>query len=522
MLIPREKIRFSGRNQITGGCNDRRVSKVTFKEFQLWVESKYSTFMNKNVYITLSGIILSIILVSAVFHYPVNIQNALTLQSEPGLELVPSVWRIIFEPFLGLLLYFNRAFYAVEEFVAVLYWIIALLLVYTIFHCFKIQSKSELKAFLIRQMLRIPIWVGLWFSVFVAMIFVPLPNDRIVKKSNEWVLVTTHSHTDYSHDGLISEEGLLKWHQRNGFDAFFITDHSNHKQTLDFVNSRMGKELPGEPVVFCGEEFSGSNHLSLLGLKTDFSTRNQPDSVVVGKARADGAAILVNHWFDGEHRTLEYYKNLGVDGFEIENTATDKRYNRDVYKRIRNFCEKNQLAMNGGLDFHGYGSACTLWNAFFIPGWKNMNYAQKEDALLKIVKTRDQNKLKVLLLNDRPYYEKKSLIFRPVITIITYFRTLNIAQLFSWICWILVFTPVRVRIGRVPQLFNWALPVFGFVGSLFLLTLGSAYLLRIQHVNGFTKMYSEYSKLLCISGLALLLLSSVVLYFRFFKQKVTK
>ncbi|MDZ7605591.1 MAG: hypothetical protein U5K79_08375 [Cyclobacteriaceae bacterium] len=72
--------------------------------------------------------------------------------------------------------------------------------------------------------------------------------------------------------------------------------------------------------------------------------------------------------------------------FEIENTATDKRYNREVYHRIKTFCENNGLIMNGGIDFHGYGSVCTLWNAFEIPGWKNMNFQAKEEAILTSLK----------------------------------------------------------------------------------------------------------------------------------------
>lgn len=480
--------------------------------------------MNRKMPILSILFILLIALVSFIFHYPVHIENALTHQPEIGFGLEPSLWRTVFEPFLGLLLYFNRAFYAIDEFTMVLIWMIGFFFIYNLFQYGKKENKQLKKRFLLKQLFNMVLLVGIWFSMFVFIIFVELPNDRMVNKTSEWVLVTTHSHTDFSHDGLISEESLLKWHQRNGFDAFFITDHNNHRQTLEFVNSRLGKSNPDEPVVFCGEEFSGSNHLSLLGLKTNFATKGQPDSVVVTKARSEGAAILVNHWFDGEHKSLEYYRNLGVDGFEIENTATDKRYNREVYQRIRSFCESNNLIMNGGLDFHGYGSACTLWNAFKIPEWKNKSYQEKEEAVLNIIKTRDQDKLKVLLLNDRPYYDKKYLLFRPFVVLFTYFRTLNFLQVLSWACWILVFVFVNIRLNSKPGLAqkftcNHILPLAGFVTSLFLVGLGLIYFSRIQHVEGFTNMYPSYGLFLCLPGLALLVLSGILVFFRNYKQK---
>jgi hypothetical protein len=475
--------------------------------------------MSKKYLIFPIVILLLIAFISLFFHYPVYIENALTLQPEPDFEIEVSWLRIIFEPVLGVLLWFNRAFYALSEIMVLLYWVLGLFVIYTLVQSFRLKGRNQVKRFLVSQLLNLLVLVGLWFAVFVILIFVPLHNDRIINKTTDWVLVNTHSHTEFSHDGLISQEGLWKWHQRNGFDAFFITEHNNHNRSLEFVNRQRNNEFPGEPAVFCGEEFSGSNHLSLLGLKTDFTTKGLSDSVVVAKARAEGAAIIVNHWFDGERKTLEYYRDLGADGFEIENTAEDKRYNREVYQRIKTFCETNGLIMNGGVDFHGYGSVCTLWNAFEIPGWKNMNFHAKEEALLDIIKTRDQSKLKVLLLNDRPYYEKKNLFFRPLVNIFNYFRTLNFMQVVSWIFWILLISYFSFKINsnsKLAQKYSCSrmLPVSGILASLFLLGLGLVYHFRIQDVEGFTEIYAEYSRILFFAGAALLVFSGINIFFR--------
>jgi hypothetical protein len=480
--------------------------------------------MNRKSWIVPVALIAVIVFVAVVFHYPVHVENALTLQHEPDFEIQVSWLRIVFEPVLGVLLYFNRAYYALNEIMVLLYWIIGIFAVYTLVQSFRLNGKTQVKRFLVSQLMNLPILVGLWFAFLVILIFIPLHNDRIINKTTDWILVNTHSHTEFSHDGLISQEGLLKWHQRNGFDAFFITEHNNHNRTLEFVKRQRNNEFQADPAVFSGEEFSGSNHLSLLGLKTDFSTKGLSDSVVVAIARSEGAAIIVNHWFDGERKTLEYYRDLGADGFEIENTAEDKRYNREVYQRIKNFCENNGLIMNGGPDFHGYGSACTLWNAFDIPGWKNMDFQTKEEAILNIIKTRDQSKLKVLLLNDRPYYEKKNLFFRPLVNLFNYFRTLNFLQVLSWVFWILLFSYLSFKInsnGEVVKKYSCSrmMPVSGILAALFLVGLGLVYNFRIQEVEGFTKMYAEYSRILFFAGGALLGFSILAFLFRIFKQK---
>lgn len=456
------------------------------------------------------------------FHYPVHIENALTLQPEPGFGVQSNVLRTVFEPFLGLLLYFNRAFYALTELYALLYWLLILFVLYTLMKIF-LPDGEKRKRFLPGQFVNLLILVGVWFVFFVFIIFIPQQNDTIVNTTTDHVLISTHSHTEFSHDGLISQEGMLKWHKRNGYDGFFMTEHNNHNHSLQFVSELRKKNRPGEPVVFCGEEFSGSNHMCLLGLKTAFKTKGLSDSAVVAKARADGAAVIVAHWFSGERKTPEFYRDLGTDGFEIENTGEDKRYNREVYRRLRSVCENSGLIMIGGLDFHGYGSACTMWNAFKIPGWKNMDYQTKEESILNIIKSGDQSKLKVLLLNDRPYYERKNLFFSPFFTLFNYFRTLNLLQVVSWIFWILMFTYISAKLQSKPEMArkfscNRIFPLFGFAGSLFLISLGLVFVFRNQTIEDFTEIYPEYYRLLFLSGSALLIVSGLTVYFRIFRE----
>ena len=479
--------------------------------------------LNKTQKYISAVLIVAIILVAVLFHYSIHIANALTLETLSEYSIHISIWRILFEPVVGILLFFNRSIYA-TELQLVLYWILAIFIIYSLIKSILIKNKQSKKKFIIRQLVNIPIVVGIWFTVFVLILFVPLPNNTIVNNTEDSILVTTHSHTEYSHDGLISQEGLWKWHKRNGFDAFFITEHNNHDKTLDFVLAQRNHKFPVEPLVMCGEEFSGSNHLSLLGLKSKFNTKGFSDSTAIALTYANNGAVIVNHWFDGENMSLEYYKNCGVDGFEIENTATDITYDRKVYQKIKDFCETNNLIMNGGVDFHGYGNVCSLWNAFEIPGWQNLDPVSKEEAILNVIKTRDQSKLSVLLYKDRPYYGEKYLFLSPLFTFFNYFRTLNAFQIISWIFWILLFAVIKNKLSANDKLkkqitSHRLISVFGILGSLLMLGLSFAYYTRIKDIEGFTEMYHEYSVLLFNIGSVFLIYSGIVTFFRIFRRK---
>jgi hypothetical protein len=460
--------------------------------------------IKKIVIVTLVAL-LAVILLPLLGHYPPRIIDALTLQPAEGYGIHVPWFRILFEPFLGLLLFFNRSLYALTEVPYALAWLFVLYLIWSIWRGALISDRRVRRRWFGGRVADLPLVGGVLLTFFVVMIFLRLPGNTIVNNTKDDILVTTHCHTEWSHDGLISQKAQWRWQRRNGFEAFFITDHNNHDRTLEFVRAQRRGEVPPYPLVMGGEEFSGTNHLSLLGLKTDFSTKGYPDTMAVAATRADSGAVIVNHWFDGEHMTLEYYRDLGVDGFEIENTATDRYYPRDVYHRIRSFCEENHLIMNGGLDFHGYGNVCSLWNAFTLPGWHNLSQDEQERAILLVLRSRDQHRLKVLLYHDRPYYDKKNLWYRPPLTLWHYFRSLNTWQVLSWIFWLLLLAWGTIRLAglrddRKNRLAGHLIAGMGMAGALFILALALRFQLLSPKVAGYNDIYPEYAQLFFIIG----------------------
>ncbi len=466
-----------------------------------------------------------IIILATFFHYPVQIIHALTLEALPNFDIHISIWRILFEPFMGVLLFFNRSTYPIEENQFALVWLMIFFILFSVIKIFVIKNKQNRRKFIISRLISLPIVAGLLFTLFVILIFLSrwLPSNTIINNSTDTILVTTHSHTEFSHDGLISQNDQWEWHKNNNFDAFFITDHNNHSKTLDFVSAQRKGEFPIEPLVMCGEEFSGSNHLSLLGLKRKFNTKKYSDKRVIDSVRANGGVVLVNHWFDDENKSLEYYRDLGVDGFEIENTALEKKYDRKLYHKIKDFCEKNNLIMNGGLDFHGYGNVCSIWNGMEIPGWEKLEPVEKEEAILNVVRSRDQSKLKVLLYDDRSYYTPDHLFWSPIITLINYFRTLQVFQILSWVIWIFFFLIAGNKISEHQKLsnlfsFNKYIPVLGIMSALFILVLGTIYYLKAEILAGTENdIFVEYSTILFTVGTIFIVYSGITTFIRFRK-----
>mgnify|MGYP000710183305 CR=1 FL=1 len=467
--------------------------------------------------------ILIIFILATVSPFQIHFEDVLTLTPATEYGVDVSIWRILFEPILGPLLYLNRSLYVLAEVPFVFLWVLIFYLAFSVLQILRKQSRRK-KVFY-TKLTNLLLIIGICFTVFVVILFVPLPNNTIVNNSKDSVLVTTHAHTEFSHDGLISQKGMWNWHKRNGFDAFFITDHANHKKSLQFAKEQKSGSFPIAPLVLVGQEYSGTNHMSLLGLNGKFETEGMKDKAVIDSVHRYGGAVIINHWFDGKGKPKELYNELGADGFEIENTATDLYYNRNIYKEIKKFCEENELIMIGGLDFHGYGKVCSLYNAFEIPNWSTMDYKRKENRILDILKNGPQEKVKVLLYKDRPFYSKSNLFFRPFLTVVNYFRTLNLAQVLSWAFWLVVFRFMGNHFKQNPILKNNLLLFLSFLSAIFLIVLGVNYYFKGKAVEGYSEVYSEYSLLLGPIGFILLLYVLAIGYFRFSaltKSKISK
>ena len=487
----------------------------------------------------LIGFFAVLAILSTVFHQPIQIIDALTSEPVPGFGIHISAWRLLFEPFTGPLLFYLRADQPALEFAVLLLWILALSLVVTLGRLFlknnsrkgqnegrdQIERGSESKlAGLLFWLKTAPLIVATWLGLLWLIIYIPMPANRIVNQQEHTILINTHSHTEYSHDGIISTKGLQKWHKKNGYDAFFITDHNHHQKTMEAVKAQEQGLLPEAPLLMVGEEYSGSNHMTLLGLTRNFITRGLTDQQVIDSTHDDNGVVIVAHWFDGERESIPFFLGMGVDGFEIANQADGLTYERRIFKDITEACMSNGLIMNGAADYHGYGSSCFVWNALEIPGWHQMDPEQKRESIMQVLRQRDMTRITVLLYNDRNTFDRSRVLLSPPYTIVSYFRTLNTIQLLSWFLWLVLLAILGTRLAKriKGNVCFRTMQAVALTSTVFLLVNGTVLNLRARSLTEYNDIYTEYSTIMLWCGAGFLIYSFILIFIELRRRRSRK
>ena len=209
----------------------------------------------------------------------------------------------------------------------------------------------------------------------VAALVLPRPVPRLVS-DGPGTVIDYHAHTNASHDGRPgwTLARLAAWHERQGFQATYVTDH----------NVVYDGSLPPEGV-----------SLSLLP-GVEWSVYRQ-HVVAIGRVEAlardsfgDSTARMVRIFSAIEHQgglsiasLPEYWRNhaeelgafvlAGVDGFEIVNCAPKALgFPSDVRRQVIGLAETHDLMVVGASDNHGWGQVSCVWNVS-QPGAQGFN-----------------------------------------------------------------------------------------------------------------------------------------------------
>jgi len=402
-------------------------------------------------------LLLLIVLLSAAFWAPnpPYIEDAVTRSAASGFGIHIPPGRIVFEPFLGPLLFFLRADQALLVYLFLAFWSMVAFLAGRMLHEKRTRSRwsDAIRTGFAQGVLWLPVILILFVATMLFILFSPLPSNTITHNDPDVVLVNFHSHTYNSHDGVISPWRLIDWHERNGFDAFFLTEHNHHTITLELAQQQIDSLLPPAPLLLVGQEYSGSNHLLLLGLIRPFNSKDYSDQAAIDTAHAHGGAAVLAHWFAPGKRTrpLMHYVTAGVDGFEIANQAEGIYYPGRYMQQLHTVAREQSLLLIGSVDYHGYGPACFAWNALHIPGWRTRSRSDQSEAIMDLLRSRDQSRLQVLLYRDRERIASGLEWLSPFITVLDYFRSLNLWQMLSWLLWFVVLRLSLYFAPRIPD-----------------------------------------------------------------------
>ena len=173
--------------------------------------------------------------------------------------------------------------------------------------------------------------------------------------------------------------------------------------------------------------------------------------------------------------------------------------------------------MLGACDYHSYGSACFVWNALTIPNWHQLNHEQKRSSIIKALRLREREKIKVLTYQDREIFDRNKLWVSPVLEFVRYFRSLNFYQLLSWIIWGVLFFFVKDFLIRVKAkewikkrpLFIWS--TVGIISAAYVFVKGIEFLIKAKPLVGYNEIYSENAVMFVWRGIAFILYSLIIL-----------
>jgi hypothetical protein len=223
-----------------------------------------------------------------------------------------------------------------------------------------------------RRTARALVGPGILILLGVAAVLLPRPVPHLTTDGGGGgTVIDYHAHTRASHDGRPgwTLEKLADWHERQGFEATYVTDHNVvYDGSLPVAGTSISL-LPGvEWSVY-------QQHIVAIGpvepLPRDSFQGSTPRMIRIFAAieRQGGLSIASlpeywrYHWDD-----LGAFVVGGVDGFEIVNCAPKAlAFPSDLRRQVLTLAGSHDLMVVGASDNHGWGQVTCVWNVS-LPG----------------------------------------------------------------------------------------------------------------------------------------------------------
>lgn len=377
----------------------------------------------------ISSFIILITLLELVPAGTYTLLNAATYTPVKGFKLIIPWIKYIFEPFIGIPVYLSTTHYIKAESISLFIWGILFILLYTTIK----KRYSKIPVYIMTYMLG--------FSLFaVYVLFTKFPLLGVMPENSSYCLVDPHSHTFYSHDGLVSPMQNMQWHINQGFTGWYVTEHYNISGA---INEQDLAIMSGYTSMI-GEEVRVDNdpHFFLaLGLTAPVSAHDITTVSALTSAvhKHGGAVVLALWWLDGK-TDLEHYVKDGVDAFEIANAGHKQRLYASVRRMTYRMSQKYHIPLIASSDWHGWGNYAYTWTAFKISGGCGGNPSGLNNEIISLLRNnkddRQNNKI-IPIIYDYPYQYWGTLrfIFGPFFDFYYYFSTLPFKGYVSWVVW---------------------------------------------------------------------------------------
>ena len=201
----------------------------------------------------------------------------------------------------------------------------------------------------------------------VAAVLLPRPVPRLTTTDAAGTVIDYHTHAEASHDGRPgwTLARMAAWHQRQGFEASYVTDH----------NIIYDGSLPTPPGIgislLPGVEWSVyRQHVIALGpvepLQRDsFGQSTERMTRIFAAIERQGALSIASlpEFWRNHGNDLGAFVVAGADGFEIVNCAPKAlAFPSTARREVLALAAAHNLLVVGVSDNHGWGQVTCVWN----------------------------------------------------------------------------------------------------------------------------------------------------------------
>ena len=201
----------------------------------------------------------------------------------------------------------------------------------------------------------------------VAAVLLPRPVPRLTTDSvGGGTVIDYHAHTNASHDGRPgwTLAKLAEWHERQGFEASYVTDHNVVYDGSLPVTGPSINLLPGVEWSVHQQHVVAIGPVEPLPRDSFQGSTARMIRIFAAIERQGGLSIASlpeywrYHWDD-----LGAFVVGGVDGFEIVNCAPKAlAFPSDLRRQVLTLAGSHDLMVVGASDNHGWGQVTCVWN----------------------------------------------------------------------------------------------------------------------------------------------------------------
>lgn len=236
--------------------------------------------------------------------------------------------------------------------------------------------------------------VGIWLllNYILFMLVHQIPGWTLETSDEQSIVADLQSHTDASHDGFVSINKNLQWHQQSGFELSSITDHWVVDKQLYRLKDDDELDLPS---IIIGVEIDNENKNFLLGLGLNESEaipqqfpRNTAKFVDLVHNSHQGAVTAMT-WLLKEEQ-VEPLIDAGVDAIEIINSA-HPYFSEATRQKVLQVSQERGIPLIGSTDWHGWTGFTRVWTIFSHPDLLQTTRSNRGDLLVDALRNHDRD-----------------------------------------------------------------------------------------------------------------------------------